>query len=76
MADSVTVVVNVGAPAEPAVAITRSETIVVDSGDTEALTIEALRMIDRLCTEVRAEALRQTRVVMENVKAANASGSG
>ena len=76
MADSVTVVVNVGPPAEPAVAITRSETIVVDSGDTEALTIEALRMIDRLCTEVRAEALRQTRVVMENVKAANASGSG
>lgn len=75
MSDAVTVVITVGAPQNPAVAVSRSETIVVESQDRESVAIEALRMVDRLCTDVRAEALRQTRVVMEGEKAREGDAS-
>jgi hypothetical protein len=68
MPDTVTVVVSVGEPNAPAVSVMRSQTVVTASGaDMEGVAIEALRLVDALCGEAREEALRQTRVVMDNV---------
>jgi hypothetical protein len=66
---TVTLVVGeVGAPS-PAVQVLRSNTITVEIGDDmEVYMLEALRMVDVMCTEVRTEALRQTRIIMENLK--------
>lgn len=78
MADTVTVVVTVGEPGAPAVNVMASRTVVTSSGDMEGVAIEALRLVNDLCAEVREEALRQTKVVMENVigQQARAARSG
>ena len=72
-ADEVTVVVTVGTPTtgEISTRVSRGETIMVeDASDMEGYAIEALRVVDNLCEEVRKEALRQVRAIMENVKRA------
>jgi len=67
MPDTVTVTVSVGEPDSPAVTVMRSQTVVTVSGDIEGVAIEALRLVDALCVECREEALRQTKMVMDNV---------
>lgn len=70
--DAVQVEVRVGTPAPgvpPVVLVSRIETVVSNEGnDLEQYAIEALRVVDRLCQDVRAEALRQVRVTMENIQ--------
>jgi hypothetical protein len=69
VADSVAVSIAVGEPTSPAVSVVRSETVVVEDGqDSERIALEALAMVDRICDEVKKEALRQTRIVLANIQ--------
>lgn len=63
---------------EVAVRVMRGQTILPDhdAQDTEGYAIKALATVDQLCGEVREEALRQTRVIMENIKRAQGGVGG
>ena len=69
-ADEVTVIAQVGEPNGPVtMRVTRAQTITVPvSGDLEQYTIDAMRTVDELCQQVRAEALAQVKAIMERMK--------